>query len=278
MAKNSKKHPKYSEIVEQLKWKPSGTIKGKFDETDLIIHPEAATPQEIESAFDDLFKIVKRKAKDVKDQHHLDKIAKPFVTTLTKQGARVFNNERQYGRVAKFTKRTTPLRDVNISHDDLDNMAEGLERLSNDVPIYRMYVRAGSGSEVHWFETYFTPEGAKLILAGGIMMHASFNKPNATLTGRYFAMPEYQEVVNPNKPENVNPMRLSYLSNKGKASVFVAGTTYPGDIYKPVCEALNGIIYMHGGVEFHGSAVLVEYKSPKSNKKVKKIAVISGLS
>lgn len=259
------KHPYFPRVALQLR---------PEDPRDLIVHPEAALPFDIDSSFDRVFITLEQRAKLVESREHLKQIARPFVTTKTKGDVVVYNNERYPARIKDDTRHTTPLRDVEITYNDLDNMKAALVNLSPETPIYKMYVKAGTGSEKHWFEMYFTPEGAKLAQVAEIMMSASFQKPEgAKIEGRYFAMPEYQEVT-----RNENPMELIYMNSEGRANIFVGGTTYPGEIYKPICKAMNAWVYLHGGAEIHAAGVLVEYDNPKTRSRKRKLAIISGLS
>lgn len=258
-------HPFLTRIIDQLRPK---------DKTDLIISPEAALPFAIDSSFDRTFMFLEQKARLVTSQKQLDEIAQSFVTCTTKDEVVVYNNERYPARIKKHTRHTTPLRDVEITNADLENMKTALVKLPENTPIYKMYVKAGAGTEQHWFELYFTPEGSKLAQVAAIMMNASFEKPDGVeIDGRYFAMPEYQDITG-----NQNPLELIYMNDEGKTNIFVGGTTYPGDIYKPICKAMNAWVYMHGGVEIHAGAVVLSYKDPASGERKKKVQIISGLS
>lgn len=264
----SREHPFLLTIAEQL---------GQKDHpTDLIVDPEAALPDEVSDSFDRVFAELEKRALSVRNMDHLLEIAKPFVTTWTNHNAAVYNRERYPARIKEQARHTTPLRDVEITGEDLRNMETALKELPKGTPhdIYKMYVLAGSGSEEHWFEMYFTPEGVKLAQTVAIMMRASFEKPEgAKIDGRYFAMPEYQEVTGSSEP-----IELIHMGSDEKANIFVGGTTYPGEVYKPICKMLNAWVYLHGGVEIHGAGVLVEYPDPETKKQRRKMVVISGLS
>lgn len=265
--RSSDEHPFLSKIAEQL---------GQEDPTDLIVDPEAALPNEVSKSFDRVFDELEERALSVRDMGHLLEIAEPFVTTWTNHNAAVYNRERYPARIKEQARHTTPLRDVEITGGDLRNMETALEKLPKESPheIYKMYVLVGSGSEEHWFEMYFTPEGVKLAQTVAIMMRASFEKPEgAKIDGRYFAMPEYQEVTGSSEP-----IELIHMGSDEKANIFVGGTTYPGEVYKPICKMLNAWVYLHGGAEIHGAGVLVEYPDPETKKQRRKMVVISGLS
>lgn len=258
-------HPYLAHIVAQLR---------PEDPSDLIVHREAALPLSIEVCFDRTFTALEKRARPVTSPEHLNQIAEEWVTTKTKDGVAVYNQEKYPARIKKHTRHTTPLRDVEITSRDLHNMESALADLSEDTPIYKTYVKAGTGSEEHWFEMYFTPEGAKLAQVVEIMMEASFEKPEGKeIEGRYFAMPEYQEVTS-----NEEPMELIYMNDEEKVNIFVGGTTYPGDIYKPICKAMNAWVYRHGGAEIHAAGVLVEHDDPVTGDQKRKLAIISGLS
>jgi hypothetical protein len=243
------------------------------DPTNLIISSDAAKPDEIKSSFKELFKQIESRAKLVRDADHLKELAKSWVTHHTKYGTSVYDDERYFARIKSDTRHTTFLRDVEISLQDVELMKTSFDKLNKDVPIYKAYVKVGTGSEQVWAEMYFTPEGVKLAQVAEIMMEISFEAPKEELALHYFAMPEYQDVLDSDKP-----LELVFVPNPDEAWVFVGGTTYPGDIYKPFCKYMNARVFAHGGAEIHGAGVVFCYDDPKSGDRVQKLLVISGLS
>lgn len=243
------------------------------DDSRLIVSECAVEPELIRESFRDLFKKVKERSVLIKNGDELQKIAEPWITTRTKHDTAVYNEERYYARIKSNTKHTTFLRDVEITDDDLSNMTQSFELLSKDVPIYRVYVKAGSGSEQVWIEMFFTPEGVKLAQVAAIMMEISFEEPKEEIKGRFFAMPEYQDIL-----DSEDPLELIFIPDPDEAWFFVGGTTYPGDIYKPVCKYMNARIYAHGGAEIHGAGVVFSYNDPETSERKRKVVIISGLS
>jgi hypothetical protein len=73
-------------------------------------------------------------------------------------------------------------------------------------------------------------------------------------------------------------MELVFIPSSEEAFIFVGGTTYPGDVYKPICKYLNARVYAHGGVEIHAAGILISWDDPNSNERRTKILIISGLS
>jgi len=255
---------------------------GAEDPTELIFPEEPpsilelAYPRKISASFDRLFENLQTRPslEPVANREHLNLIAEEFVACRTRDGVVVYNNERQPARIKEDTRHTTPLRDIEIKTTDLEKMEQALTNLPKETPVYKMYAKAGTGSEEHWFEILFTPEGSKLAQVADIMLEASFEKPEGVETeGRFFAMPEYQDVTGEEKP-----MELFFIDEDDKANIFVGGTTYPGDVYKPICKAMNYWVYKHGGAEMHAGATVLSYKDPFSGERKKKVQIISGLS
>lgn len=227
----------------------------------------------IKSTFDAVFEQVDSKATLVKDLDHLNSIAAPWVTVKTKYETPVYNNERYFARIKKFTKHTTFLRDEEITSDDLENLTKCVDKIPSDTEIYKLYVLAGAGSQKLWVEMFFTPEGVKLAQVAEMMMNASFEKPDGRITCRFLAVPEYQDLI-----EVQDPLELIFIPDKDNSSVFVGGTTYPGDVYKPICKCLNAKVFANNGIEIHSAGVSLNLENSRTNEIQRKLIVISGLS
>jgi len=225
------------------------------------------------SAFDAVFEKIDTKATLIKDLDHLNRIAAAWVTTKTKYGTSVYNNERYFARIKKYTKHTTFLRDDQITTTDLENVTKCVNKIPSDTEIYKLYILAGSGSQKQWIEMFFTPEGVKLAQVAEIMMKASFDKPKAEVTCKFLAVPEYQDLLGEQEP-----LELVYIPDKDNSYIFVGGTTYPGDVYKPLCKVLNAKVFANGGIEIHGAGISAHLGNSITDKTKENLIIISGLS
>ncbi|MFC1710969.1 hypothetical protein ACFLZ1_00085 [Patescibacteria group bacterium] len=230
---------------------------------------------EISQFFEKYFNSLK--AKPLKNLKELENLADKIATNKTKYGARVFNKVYQTARRVQETFHSTPWRDKQITADHLKVVKATSQALkSKKIPLYKMWVRSGSGNQTKIWELIFTKKGAPLALTAAIMMEPIFENPKKQglkINGKYLAVPELVDIVD----SQDSPLVLVEVGNDNIAYIWVGGSDYPGEIYKPICKAHNGWVYDSSGFEIHGAAYVADYLNKKA-KKEKVLVVISGLS
>lgn len=216
-------------------------------------------------------------AKPLKNKLQLEKLCDKLISGRTKYGARVFNNVYQTARCPQQTFHSTIWRDNKINLEHLETVKKTTSILKEKkIPFYTFWLRSGSGSQTKLWQLIFTLKGVPLALTGSIMMEPVFKNPQASglkINGIYFAAPELMEI---NKDQKT-PLILFNVGKNRFANVWVGGSDYPGEIYKPICKAHNGWVYDLGGFEMHSSAYAADYLN-KKGKKEKSLVIISGLS
>ena len=233
------------------------------------------TPEEISQFFKKYFESLK--PKPLKNFKQLQALADKIATGKTKYGARVFNQVYQTARRPQQSFQTTIWRDKEITHNHLQTVKLADKALADkNISLYTFWVRSGSGNQSKIWQLYFTQKGSPLALTAAIMMEPIFANPSSqglTISGYYLAIPELVETVE----SQDEPLILLNVGNDRIANVWIGGSDYPGEIYKPICKAHNGWVYDSGGFEIHGAAYTADYLNTQA-KKEKVLVIISGLS
>lgn len=216
------------------------------------------------------------KAKPLANLAKLERLSDQVATGKTKYGARVFNQVYQTARRPQETFHSTCWRDKEITQRHLKIIHTADQVLKKrKIPLYTFWLRSGSGSQTKLWQIFFTKKGTPLALAASIMMEPIFKNPKksgAKIDGFYFAMPELMEIT-----DEKEPLILVNVGSDKVAYVWVGGSDYPGEIYKPICKAHNGWVFDKQGFEIHGAGYVGEYLNKKMEKE-KVLVVISGLS
>lgn len=229
------------------------------------------TADEISLFFKKTFRQIKTTR--IKNFKQLEKLADKIATGKTIHGARVFNKVYQTARLAQQIIQTTCWRDRQIEKKHLKTVEKAVKTLSRKkISLYKMWLASGSGNQQKIWEIIFTKKGTPLALTGVIMMEPSYTAPKRKIDGYYFAVPELGEIL-----AKTQPLILLNADTTGFTWVFVGGSDYPGEIYKPICRAHNGWVYDLDGFEIHGAAYLANYINI-SGQAERTLVVISGLS
>ena len=218
----------------------------------------------------------KIKTQSIKNFKQLEVLADKVSTGRTSRGARLFNKVFQTARVPQQTFHSTPWRDKQINEKHLKVLNRVIKALNkNKLPLYKMWLCSGSGSQEKFWEVVFTKKGTPLALAAAIMMKPLYKKPSQDkkINGLYFAVPEITQILNNQK----EPLILFNVATSGFATVFVGGSDYPGEIYKPICKAHNGWVHDLDGFEVHSAGYITNYINPQGQAK-RTLVIISGLS
>lgn len=216
------------------------------------------------------------KAKPLANLRQLGELCDQVATGKTKYGARVFNQVYQTARRPQETFHSTCWRDKEITSEHLKIVEKtALALKKQKIPLYTFWLHSGSGQQTKLWQVIFSKKGSPLALAASIMMEPIFENPqekDAKINGFYVAVPELMEITNQDKP-----LILVNVGSDKIAHVWVGGSDYPGEIYKPICKAHNGWVYDKQGFEIHGAGYVGEYLNKKMEKE-KVLVIISGLS
>lgn len=232
------------------------------------------TPDEISLLFKKSWSQLK--TQPIKNSKQLEKLADKVSTGRTTHGARLFNKVFQTARLPQQTFHSTPWRDKQINEKHLEIFNRVIKALNKrKVPLYKIWLCSGSGSQEKFWEVIFTEKGVPLALTAVIMMKPLYKKPseNKKINGLYLAVPEISQILHDQK----EPLILFNIATSGLATVFVGGSDYPGEVYKPICKAHNGWVYDLDGFEIHGAGYTANYINPRGQAK-QTLVVISGLS
>lgn len=216
------------------------------------------------------------KAEIITSFDRLDKFAEELCSSKTIYGAKVFNKVYQTSRLPQQSFDSTYWRDKQITRQHLEICQKAKEMLlKKKIPLYSFWLRSGSGNQSKIWQLFFTKKGVPLVLAGAIMMEPIFDNPQKkglVINGYYFAVPELLELL-----PNASPLILFNAFKNKPIFIWIGGSDYPGEIYKPICKAHNGWVYDSGGFEIHAAAYTANYINKKAQKE-KTLVIISGLS
>lgn len=232
-------------------------------------------PDDVSAFFKKYFESIK--TKPLASFKQLEKLCDRVATGKTKYGARVFNKVYQTARRPQEAFHSTVWRDRQITSNHLEVVqATDLALKNKKIPLYTFWVRSGSGNQARIWQLIFSRKGSPLALTAAIMMEPLFEDPKdlgLKLAGIYFAVPELMEIVK----KQGDPLILFNVGKDRFCNVWVGGSDYPGEIYKPICKAHNGWVYDQGGFEIHGAGFVAEYLNKKAEKE-KVLVIVSGLS
>lgn len=235
-----------------------------------VLHPD-----KVSKFFTKYFKALKPKPLTGLSQLHA--LADKVASSKTKDGAWVFNRVYQTARQPQEIFRSTVWRDKEITKDHLKTVKKVTQKLlTKKIKLYTFWIRSGSGNQTKIWQLIFSQKGAPLVLTASIMMEPLFKNPASfglKIEGIYFGVPEIIKLID----SKFNTLILLNVGKDRLCNVWAGGTDYPGEIYKPICQAHNGWVYDSNGFEIHGAAFIADYLNKKA-KKEKTLVVITGLS